>query len=110
MLAQKPLRPCGRSGCTNLTRGAYCDKHRPKESARVSSSSRGYDFRWRKARQAYLAKHPFCVECLKAGKYVAATDVDHIVPHRGNKKLFWDSDNWQPLCHSHHSQKTRRGE
>ena len=41
------------------------------------------------------------------GRYVKATDVDHIVPHRGDKKLFWDESNWQALCHRHHSIKTR---
>ena len=45
---------------------------------------------------------------MKEGKYVKATDVDHIVPHRGDKTLFWDQGNWQPLCHRHHSSKTRR--
>jgi 5-methylcytosine-specific restriction protein A len=44
---------------------------------------------------------------MKEGRYVKATDVDHIVPHRGDKKLFWDESNWQALCHSHHSIKTR---
>jgi 5-methylcytosine-specific restriction protein A len=48
------------------------------------------------------------VECLKKGLYVRATDVDHIKPHRGDKKLFWDTSNWQALCHSHHSIKTNR--
>ena len=36
------------------------------------------------------------------------TDVDHIIPHRGDQKLFWDKSNWQALCHRHHSMKTRR--
>lgn len=35
-----------------------------------------------------------------------ATDVDHIVPHKGNHELFWDRDNWQALCHHCHSVKT----
>ena len=35
-----------------------------------------------------------------------ATDVDHIIPHRGDKKLFWDSGNWQSLCHECHSRKS----
>ena len=54
-----------------------------------------------------LKGHPLCVECLKAGRYVKATDVDHIKPHRGDSILFWDQRNWQPLCHRHHSIKTR---
>lgn len=51
-------------------------------------------------------EHPLCVECLRHGKATPATDVDHIVPHKGNKRLFWDRSNWQPLCHECHSRKT----
>ena len=54
----------------------------------------------------YLAKHPLCVHCQREGRVQAATDVDHIVPHSGDMELFWDSSNWQGLCHSHHSIKT----
>jgi tetratricopeptide (TPR) repeat protein len=32
--------------------------------------------------------------------------VDHIVPHRADRKLFWDQSNWQALCRMHHSKKT----
>ena len=32
---------------------------------------------------------------------------DHIVPHRGDMRLFWDESNWQPLCKRHHDVKTR---
>lgn len=38
--------------------------------------------------------------------YGMATVVDHIVPHRGDQKLFWDRSNWQPLCEHHHNVKT----
>lgn len=24
--------------------------------------------------------------------------VDHIIPHRGDQKLFWDTTNWQSAC------------
>jgi len=44
---------------------------------------------------------------MKEGCYTKATDVDHIVPHRGDQRLFWDESNWQALCHRHHSIKTR---
>jgi 5-methylcytosine-specific restriction protein A len=37
-----------------------------------------------------------------------ATDVDHIVPHHNDPVLFWDRTNFQPLCHRHHAEKTRR--
>ena len=50
-----------------------------------------------------------CVSCQAEGKLTAATVVDHIIPHRGDMKLFWDESNWQPLCKEHHDQKTGRG-
>nr|DAE96978.1 MAG TPA: HNH endonuclease [Caudoviricetes sp.] len=42
------------------------------------------------------------------GEIVPATEVDHIIPHRGDQKLFWDMSNWQALCHNCHSAKTAR--
>lgn len=71
---------------------------------RESSHARGYDARWRKARLIYLRYHPLCVAC--APRVVAANEVDHIVPHRGDQELFWDQDNWQALCKPCHSKKT----
>lgn len=71
---------------------------RAYDQQRGSAHARGYDSRWRKARQAYLAKHPLCVECLKRGIYTPARVVDHVVPHKGDRRLFWDSTNWQALC------------
>jgi 5-methylcytosine-specific restriction protein A len=32
-----------------------------------------------------------------------ATVVDHVVPHRGSQRLFWDPRNWQPSCDWHHN-------
>ena len=70
------------------------------------AEKRGYNRRWQKARKSYLEAHPLCVECAKQGKYIRATVVDHIVPHRGNQKLFWDQNNWQALCKECHDRKT----
>ena len=38
-----------------------------------------------------------------------ATVVDHVIPHRGDRKLFWDEQNWQPLCKECHDKKTGQG-
>lgn len=75
---------------------------------RPSARERGYTTRWDKARAAYLRKHPLCAECQAQGRTVPATVVDHIRPHKGNRKLFWDTANWQPLCRRHHNEKTAR--
>ncbi|MDP9666317.1 UNVERIFIED_ORG: 5-methylcytosine-specific restriction endonuclease McrA [Pseudomonas cremoricolorata] len=63
-----------------------------------TSSQRGYDYRWQKARERYLEEHPLCVYCEKNGRTTAARIVDHVVPHRGDMVLFWDQANWQSLC------------
>ncbi|QEX18510.1 HNH endonuclease [Hypericibacter terrae] len=76
------------------------------DQRRGTARKRGYDSRWDKARKAYLAKHPLCVKHEAKGETVAAIIVDHIIPHRGDKALFWDSDNWQPLCKPCHDAKT----
>lgn len=105
-----PDHPCAHQGCPRLVpRGQkYCEEHaerHPEESR--PSAERGYGYAWRKARKLYLDEHPLCAECVKEGRYIKATDVDHIVPHRGDPMLFWDQSNWQALCHRHHSEKTR---
>jgi 5-methylcytosine-specific restriction protein A len=80
------------------------------EIARPSAAKRGYNTRWQKARQTFLARNALCAICKSRGKVSAATVVDHIVPHRGDTKRFWDKNNWQPLCTRCHNAKTRRGE
>ena len=104
-----PDHPCSHPGCPKLVpRGSkYCEAHaalHPEESR--SAASRGYTGRWRKASKAYLRAHPLCAECARQGRYVKATVVDHITPHRGDPELFWNQENWQPLCKSCHDRKT----
>ncbi|MYM25769.1 HNH endonuclease [Duganella sp. FT135W] len=86
-----------------------------------SSTARGYGYKWQQARAGYLAKQPYCVYCAREAGILAlpgtdeflaqcirrgagqASVVDHIIAHRGDMKLFWDSTNWQSLCAPHHS-------
>ena len=81
-----------------------------RQQQRGNSSQRGYNHQWKKARLAFLKENPLCVECQADGKTTAATVVDHIIPHRGDQELFWDANNWQPMCQHHQNAKTRRGE
>ena len=57
-------------------------------------------------RRKFLESNPFCAKCYEEGHITMATVVDHIKPHRGDRKLFWDRGNWQPLCEHHHNVKT----
>ena len=55
---------------------------------------------WRKdLRPTQLMREPFCRECAKAGRRIRATDVDHIVDHKGNWAVFCDRGNLESLCH-----------
>lgn len=81
----------------------------PADRHTGSSTQRGYGYKWQQARAGYLQKHPLCVHCQAEGLFEPATVVDHIVPHKGDQKLFWDRENWQPLCKAHHDVKTGQG-
>lgn len=115
-MPRKALRPCRHSGCPNLTDGLYCTEHkidmpkkkfvRDKSRKWVSPYHYMYGKRWQDERQNYLWRNPLCVCCKAKGKFVAATVVDHIVPHKGDEKLFWDRNNWQALCKPCHDHKT----
>lgn len=69
---------------------------------------RGYGSRWQKASDGYLRAHPIAVDWFgdHDGRVFAAEVTDHIVPHKGDMKLFWDSDNWQGLTKRDHDRKT----
>jgi 5-methylcytosine-specific restriction protein A len=101
-------RPCTWPGCSALVHGhSRCEKHRKQaDRSRGTAHQRGYTSAWTKARDAYLRLHPLCVHHQREGKFVAASVVDHVIPHRGDKVLFWDSGNWQSLCEPCHNRKT----
>lgn len=103
---------CRHAGCGALVSvSGHCPKHtkqnqQQSDARRGSSSERGYNRVWQKARATFLARSPLCVECDKDGLVRAATIVDHIIPHKGDQDLFWDTSNWQSLCKTHHDRKT----
>lgn len=79
-------------------------------SAKNGSTARGYGYKWQKARESYLRLNPICRYCERDGRITLATIVDHITPHRGDERLFWDESNWQPLCKPHHDGEKARQE
>lgn len=103
-------RPCREPGCAGFAEKGevYCEKHR-KAYERQSADKRGYNAAWRRAREIYLARNPLCVMCAREGRLTPATVVDHIIPHRGDSELFWNTANWQSLCKKHHDEKTGSG-
>lgn len=110
-------RPCAfPGGCTQFaTSGSsYCKEHSRRETHR---QARAYhraewqhlynDPRWKARRADLLAREPYCRECLRENRLTLATDVDHLIPHRGDERLFFGGP-LQPLCHAHHAAKTAR--
>lgn len=94
----------------------YCTAHKREEQRhrtrawhKGSASERGYDWRWQQYRKSFLARNPLCVSCLARDRTAAATVVDHIQPHKGDKSLFWLATNHHPLCRACHDSKTARG-
>jgi len=53
--------------------------------------------RWKRLRLRQLSSEPFCRMCRKDGKITVAEVCDHVVPHRGNPKIFWGGP-FQSLC------------
>ena len=100
---------CSYPGCTELTRGGRCARHKKPEYQdfqRDPERQRLYGTaHWKRIRKAQLSAHPWCEYCLAAGRYTPATDVDHEERHEGDPEKFF-SGPFQSLCHACHSRKT----
>ena len=70
---------------------------------RKSARKRGYTASWDAAAKAHRAGEPLCQYCLKLdGRVTAAALVDHLYPHKGNMRLFWDRIFWISSCRNCH--------
>lgn len=104
---------CHKAGCYRpaLSGEHFCQLHRELEknwgkrkAVRGKSSAWHHLYasaRWRRESREFLERFPYCAVC-----GMSARIVDHIQPHRGDERLFWDKSNWQPMCEQHHRVKT----
>ena len=106
-------RPCSYAGCGVLVRDgtSRCEAHKTVErkqhdKLRGTAHERGYGVAWQKARAGFLRSHPLCRTHAAQQQVVAASVVDHIIPHKGDTTLFWQYSNWQALCKTCHDKKT----
>ncbi len=83
-------------------------KVKPLLQRRPHAAARGYGYRWQKASRAWLKKegNRICLRCYAAHRLTPAKVVDHILPHRGDMVIFWNPNNWQPMCKPCHDWKT----
>lgn len=123
-MPRKGLKPCTRPGCRGLTNGERCTacgdtrqrEQRAASDARraegkgtpwYATAKRWYASKgWRVLRARQLAAEPLCAACRERGMIRLASQVDHVVPHRGVAGLFFDETNLQSLCRECHSSKT----
>lgn len=117
-----PLRLCAAPFCPNLVPKGRCVVHaQQQEQQRGSKRDRGYTRRWERLAKHFKALYPLCgmrpneqapvmSQCYDEQRTTAAYQVDHVIPHRGESGLFWDSEwNWQSLCAACGARKTRAG-
>ena len=100
---QMPVKPPSlRAARSPAPRLRHDDARARHDLERKSSSARGYNARWRKARETFLARQPLCAMCAYRGEVKAAEVVDHWFPHRGDPAVFWRTEWWVPLCKTCH--------
>src|SRR5262245_53777850 len=70
----------------------------------VVSKLKGSDSTWwDRTSRRYRQLHPLCERCLALGRVAAAYDVEHIIPHRGDRRLLMNHSNLQSLCERCHN-------
>lgn len=107
------LRFCAEPGCQARVTFGRCTAHRTdQERYRLNATVRRWyrTARWQALRAQHYQANPLCVECERAGVVRVWTELDHVVPHRGDPARFWAPDNLQGLCATHHREKTARRE
>lgn len=102
---------CAEAGCFEISDSERCPRHtrsgdfRSSRTRGLTTTERGYGWRWQKAREVILAREPLCRPCKQAGRVSPATEVDHVVEKaRGGTD---DPDNLQPICKHCHDAKSR---
>ncbi len=105
-----PMRPARICACGHKIATGACpceerrtaERKRRCEANRATARERGYDTKWERERRTFLKLNPTC----SCG--APANVVDHIIPHKGDKRLFWSRSNWQPLCKPCHDGPKQR--
>ena len=118
------LHPCAEPACAVLLPAgtSRCPAHaKVQDLKRGTAQERGYTSRWATRAALFRKAYPLCgmrpegqtpvgSRCYEEGRITPATEVDHIIPHRGNPDLFWDEiNNWGSLCGPCHKAKTGAG-
>lgn len=105
-IAGCPAFDCSEPNCRRKKTAVHVPPVRKDATAVKHKRERYNTSRWQKLRSQQLAAEPLCQRCLTYSVYTPAIHVDHVQPHRGDWKRFYDAENLQSLCPSCHSWKT----
>ncbi|MCK9326793.1 MAG: hypothetical protein M0P69_14975 [Bacteroidales bacterium] len=113
-MPRRPLKPCNKPGCPNLTDSRYCEQHRKQEQQRYdqergTAHQRGYTARWGRYSR-WFRRQPENVFCkLQLPGCTNLTQcVDHIQPCVPTDPSWWDPVNHQGACIHCNSVKGKR--
>lgn len=114
----KPLRPCNKPGCRELTSDGYCDTHRRDSNRYYDQHIRDkkatefyHSLEWQRARKAVLIRdHGLCQHCLKDNRVTTADMVHHIKPLKTHWILRVVLSNLISLCNACHNKVHGKGE
>ena len=95
-------KPCAHPNCATIhtEKGKYCKEHKKGHVREYASPYRHmYDAEWQRESKKFLRGRPWCEcdDCKKGPYRLPANCVDHITPHKGDYRLFWDRRNWKPM-------------
>lgn len=78
-MSQRPLRPCSRPGCRNLSRTGRCPDHPRHQERRKDPEQAAYynSAEWQKLRAQVRAEEPLCRMCKAEGRVSATEIIDH---------------------------------
>jgi hypothetical protein len=97
-------RSCAHWGCWTSRTTTCRPFASPTAASTARSGARGSGWRSRRVRTAISGSRG------RGDPRSACNQVDHVVPHRGDQRLFWDAArNWQSLCRSCGAAKSRAG-
>jgi 5-methylcytosine-specific restriction enzyme A len=121
LMPSKPLKPCSKVGCRELSTTKYCTNHTVQHTYDRSSNDKQYDktkrnqkskafyksIEWQKVRTAALIRDRYlCQHCLKKKQITKAYIVDHITPVLVDWEQRLNINNLQSLCNPCHNSKT----
>ena len=104
-MPNRPLKPCNKYGCKNLTSGSLCPEHQRQYDADYDKSRKDdpgrrmiQSVQWRKIRAAKLSRNPLCERCIGV---VPA----YLVHHKDRNQFNIKDYNLESLCNECHEKE-----